>query len=124
VVEVIVFTHDRQRSTTMRGDYPDRREAAGEVRATTAQVLGLCTTCVHAGTCLFLRAARHPIVHCEEFDDGSGAVRRESAVPTFQPEPYSVAALREEGLCVTCADRNGCMLRHTGVPVHECEEYR
>ena len=90
------------------------------------EVVGLCATCDHAKTCLFLQAAHHPVWHCDEFDDGTTSTAkghgRELSTPS--PESYSATTLAEKGLCVTCETRNGCRLRRPGLATQDCNEYR
>ena len=83
---------------------------------------GLCTTCNDAGTCMYLVRAEVPIWRCEEFDDGSRAVR-----PTLhlavevdeQPPTVAVA-----GICSNCDNLDGCTFDKAEGGVWHCEEYR
>lgn len=48
---------------------------------------GLCTTCIHVPTCIFVN--RLPVLQCEEFSSGNH-------VPAFKQAKKKRAVLREE----------------------------
>jgi len=62
----------RQSANGNEGKAPHGVSASSATRPASMQPQpqGICSTCVHAVRCLFVRAARQPILHCEEFDDG------------------------------------------------------
>jgi len=88
---------------------------------------GICISCNHRPTCLFRKAARHPIFFCEEFEDRviSGeplAVAQPiEAVPAEPTINYGEA--QELGLCANCTTKTNCMNRQPGVAVWHCEDY-
>ncbi|MBN2082878.1 hypothetical protein JW859_11835 [bacterium] len=89
--------------------------------------LGICTTCVHQGTCLFLAAARKPVWFCDEFDDVRGEQHAEEPRPVKAPAPVDQLSFSEAqhiGLCTNCESRKECMHRQPGQAVWECEDYR
>jgi len=87
--------------------------------------LGICSTCDHAPSCLFLRASRKPVWFCDEFSDAqagsAGASRPVISLTTVKELNYSEAL--ELGLCANCEARKACMHRRPGEPVLECEDY-
>ncbi len=91
---------------------------------------GLCTTCVHVGTCTFLRRDTPPVLFCEEFDGQqehhSGATAEVMAQSTtvhtqarFQCERSS----KFKGLCATCEKRERCTFPRAEGGVWHCEEF-
>lgn len=94
-----------------------------DANAPRCQELGICATCNHQATCLFLRAARHPIAFCEEFD-ASGAASPRPAVKTAARPDFNFGEGQELGLCADCAEKTGCMHRKPGAAVWNCEDYR
>ena len=89
------------------------------------QEMGICLSCVHRATCLFLASARRPIYFCEEFDDRNG--NSESAAPaqvaTANREEINYGEAQEQGLCANCVSKADCMNRRPGVAVWHCEDY-
>ena len=91
----------------------------------TAKAAGICATCNHAGTCLFLRAARRPVWHCDEFDGAQASAPAAAAPPPgLASASHSPAELAELGLCADCESRQGCAHRRAGTPVYTCDDYR
>jgi hypothetical protein len=88
-----------------------------------AKELGICQTCNHQPRCLFARAARRPIMFCDEFDNTDAT---QSAPAASQPRPsgHTTGQGPEPGLCVNCDTRLDCNHREPGTTVHECEEHR
>jgi hypothetical protein len=104
---------------------PEHAGTPGEAGQTKeyARELGICLTCSHQPRCLFVRAARRPIMYCDEFDNQSAS----PALPdNGQPLPasHTLGQGPEPGLCVNCEERLGCNHRDPETTVHECEEYR
>lgn len=102
-------------------------KVAEQVSVSTAvHPAGICSTCRHQSRCLFFKAARQEIHHCEEFDDahqpGDGpnvavkeTVSRPGGVNTEQGQAV--------GLCTNCDTRLTCMHRKPGETVLKCEDY-
>jgi len=88
---------------------------------TRLQRTGLCHTCKHAPTCLYLDRATKTVSHCEEFDDGSNdsTSQTEGALASFSP-PDSPPA---RGLCGNCDHQARCLLPRAVGGVWFCEEY-
>ena len=88
-----------------------------------AKELGICQTCNHLPRCLFVKAARRPIMFCDEFDNKDAT---HSVSATGQPHPSggSTGQGPEPGLCVNCDTRLDCSFREPSTTVQECEEYR
>lgn len=84
---------------------------------------GLCITCRHEPRCLFVKAARLPIQHCEEFDDGGSAAK--SGLTSAAPATPAVTFGQGQtvGICTNCDTRLTCMHREPGANVQECEDY-
>ena len=82
----------------------------------------LCTTCMHARTCMHRRMTNRPIWYCEQFE--------------LPPSPRSETVLNEvpatpvdnpgglQGLCANCALRETCTFPKPAGGVWHCEEYR
>lgn len=87
------------------------------------QELGICQSCNHRATCLFLASARRPIYFCEEFDDRNGESDAVAPVTTTIREEINYGEAQEQGLCANCATKADCMNRQPGVAVWHCEDY-
>jgi hypothetical protein len=88
---------------------------------------GLCSTCLNASGCLFLRDPKKPIVCCEEFL-GSQPAPRSSASKPKPPAPRSPGARGSGstnliGLCRNCESRRTCAFPRPEGGVWHCEEY-
>jgi len=82
----------------------------------------LCTTCMHARTCMNRRMTSRPIWYCEQFE--------------LPPSPKAETVLNEvpaapvdnpgglQGLCANCALRETCTFPKPAGGVWHCEEYR
>ena len=103
----------------------DSRTLEIATNASRCQELGICQSCNHRATCLFLASARRPIFFCEEFDDrdseSSAPVTAPSATPLREEINYGEA--QEQGLCANCATKADCMNRQPGAAVWHCEDY-
>jgi len=89
--------------------------------------LGICSTCVHRDTCLFLAAARKPVWFCDEFDDIRTDADAEAPREVKAPAPVDQLSFNEAqhiGLCTNCEARKDCMHRQPAQAVWECEDYR
>lgn len=82
---------------------------------------GLCTSCMHAQTCMYLKKQELPVFHCEEFEIApvSGHKYREA---TLQSTP-SERQTRYRGLCSNCENRETCIYADTEGGVWHCEMY-
>lgn len=89
---------------------------------------GLCGSCMHAATCVFIGNVKRPVYYCEEFrverPPAAGAVRENF----FQNEKVAYEKQEDDlnqGLCCDCENRNVCGLsvKPEG-GVWYCEEYR
>lgn len=89
------------------------------------QELGVCQSCVHRATCLFLASARRPIFFCEEFDDRNGCSEATAftQASTANRERINYGEAQEQGLCANCISKTDCMNRQPGVAVWHCEDY-
>lgn len=89
---------------------------------------GVCVTCSHAPTCVFLKSSHRPTWYCEEFDEVAAAPVSlgEAAVPQLKASTNGngngngVSA----GLCYNCEIRTTCNYRKPGQAVFNCEEYQ
>lgn len=93
--------------------------------STPVRELGICETCNHNATCLFLKASRHPVWYCDEFDATNTSVKSDKPAAVSMPKPadhYFGEAIHV-GLCANCDSRTGCSYRKPGVTVVECENY-
>ena len=86
--------------------------------------LGICTTCNHMPTCLFLKVARNPVWFCDEFtSDSAASSAKIAALPELEVKARSNEKL-DWGLCSNCAELEKCAYRALGKAVLHCEEYR
>jgi hypothetical protein len=81
---------------------------------------GLCTTCNHTGTCMYLLRRNPPVWRCEEFDDKSPA----RVTLTLTKGTLERGATHIAGLCANCDELPTCALPRAGTGVWHCEEYR
>ena len=87
---------------------------------------GICSTCVHQGTCLFAKASLQPVWFCDEFTDRNGEdpATHSCPAPVIEPAPVEhYGEAQSTGICVNCESRSECMHRRPGEPVWECEDY-
>jgi hypothetical protein len=91
---------------------------------------GICVTCSHAPTCVFLKASSRPTWFCEEFDEFAAAPAGTSTVSATFTNVHPNGNGNgngnggSAGLCSNCDVRANCMHRAPGAPVFECEEYQ
>ncbi len=89
---------------------------------------GICSSCVNAPNCMYVRARRGPIYQCEEFSAYTPVetrVRRRSrtvAGPGHTGNPTARRS-RLQGLCASCDYAEACTLSHSVGGVWHCEEY-
>ena len=83
---------------------------------------GLCTTCLHAGSCTFSRDPAIRIAECQEFDGGTG--KAVEPVPQGGRTPSSSTRNPATGLCATCEAFATCTLPRHVAGVWRCEEFR
>lgn len=91
---------------------------------------GLCMTCVHSSTCSFQRSEDHPVMSCEEFDDGGGrptGIARADDHPVPNAQSRVTDATHEPpvytGLCATCDNRETCTFPKPEGGIWHCEEF-
>jgi len=113
------------KKTTARKQAQAKPEAAKVMVVTPRPTAaGICSTCRHEPRCLFARAARQPIQHCEEFDDGGSKAKAAPATkPVAKSGGIKYGQGQAEGICVNCDTRLTCMHREPGKTVLECEDY-
>ncbi|MBI4870098.1 MAG: hypothetical protein HY814_00855 [Candidatus Riflebacteria bacterium] len=115
----------RQPRAESSGRRPQRTNKSTERLACETDVTGgLCVTCDHAETCLYLRHRTAPVVFCEEFVARPG----ESRVVPAAGKDEAAAALPAEsrtyrGLCATCLARGRCSFARPEEGVWHCEEF-
>lgn len=85
--------------------------------------LGICSTCNHRASCLFLRSARHPIAFCEEFDGTANDAVQKPAIKPKALAKVNFGQAQEEGVCVTCTNRTSCVYRQPGLAIWDCEDF-
>jgi hypothetical protein len=93
-----------------------------------ARQAGLCSACVHAPTCAYLKAHKDGAIFCEMYEaenpDGiegnsdGPAVSFRSADNKVDPDKVY------QGLCVNCCHRTTCALATSHGGVWHCEEYQ
>ena len=92
---------------------------------------GVCVTCSHAPTCVFLKASHRPTWFCEEFDEVAAAPAAYSAAEAAVPQlklstngnGNGNGNGASAGLCYNCETRTTCNYRKPGQAVFNCEEY-
>jgi len=89
---------------------------------------GLCATCKNASTCMYLRGASKPILHCEEFEPfpprpGTNPAEAKMSKLTSKPENTPQAKPKHLGLCANCKHRETCKFPKPTGGVWHCEEY-
>jgi hypothetical protein len=81
----------------------------------------ICTTCIHAKTCIYYARSRYPVMFCEEFSSGSAALKTAVEV---RGKDSSVSKTNARGLCANCELRDTCTFPDKETGVWYCEEYR
>ena len=86
--------------TPAREVQPARVINSGEFSA--IKQAGICSTCIHQGTCLFARASHTPVWYCDEFTDrnGEAPAAHHCPAPVIEPAP----AAQERTATITVAD--------------------
>jgi hypothetical protein len=88
---------------------------------------GLCSTCVNAATCMYLKSRRHPVHQCEQFDDYVAPISMRKANPTISDAGNNPTLARQpngrQGLCSTCDSWETCVFCHSEGGVWHCDEY-
>ena len=79
----------------------------GGVSTDKRQPQGLCTSCMHAQTCMYLKKQELPVFHCEEFEIApvSGQQYKEAPLRSTPSERQT----RYRGLCLNCENRETCI---------------
>lgn len=90
---------------------------------------GLCSTCMNASDCTYLRSSRRPVVQCEEFRAYTPAEveRRKVDRPVAAEDPPAATSENLErrlGLCRSCDNRETCDFSSAEGGVWHCDEYR
>ncbi len=84
----------------------------------------LCSTCRHAGDCIYLVERSRPIHQCEMFDVESGPLRAHPATDSAgQVRQGGASKEKFLGLCSNCDLRMTCKLPRPEGGVWHCEEY-
>jgi hypothetical protein len=99
------------------------------VENSTGENSGLCSTCVHAATCMYVGDAEHPVMNCEEFSHVGPSVTRPprtaaADAPAGEHLDEEFERFLTEGLCATCASRDTCTLPRPPAGVWRCDAYR
>jgi hypothetical protein len=92
---------------------------------------GICSSCVNAPSCMYVRARRGPIYQCEDHSSYipvEPRVRRRSRTVTGSGNPDNAGnptarRSRLRGLCASCGYAETCSLSHSEGGVWHCEEY-
>ena len=79
------------------------------------ELKGLCMSCNHAKTCVFLAQSTDPIWRCGEFDP-SGTMRAPTSPVDLTNQPL--------GLCVNCERLPTCSLPKAEGGVWSCDEFK
>jgi len=95
-----------------------------------ASVKDLCSTCVHADTCVRRAGQDGPVWYCEEFDDYQPPISGNVRGATDQSGPASKKPGSDEsgcdqslGLCCNCKNRDTCTYPRPNGGVWHCEDY-
>jgi hypothetical protein len=88
---------------------------------------GLCSTCINAASCMYLKSRRHPVHQCEQFDDYVPTLSVRRANPRIaNPRADPVVARQPNGrlgLCGTCEAYEACIYCQPDGGVWHCDEY-
>ena len=88
---------------------------------------GICSTCNHMSTCIYLKKAEQPIYFCEEFDDyiSSEITNLFQSIPS-QTEFNKNREYSSEikGLCINCDNNQACYFQIRTANISYCEEYQ
>ncbi len=88
---------------------------------------GLCSTCVNAATCMYVRSRRQAVHQCEQFDAYTPPISVRKANPTIgDPNNTPAAPLQlngRQGLCSTCDSWETCVFCQSEGGVWHCDEY-
>lgn len=81
----------------------------------------ICTSCKNVETCIFLKDAKSPILHCEEFELAPTQINQEQNNRAETKEELS--STEYTGLCINCDNREECNVRCKTSVIWHCEEY-
>jgi hypothetical protein len=86
---------------------------------------GLCSTCIHAETCVRFKHMQEPVWYCEEFDDNIPSQPAENQTKTkdFDISQATENAPLYMGLCANCRNRDTCTFPKPEGGIWHCEEY-
>ncbi len=113
-IKTLIETETRTHKAELARPQPRQAERQHE------ELAGLCTTCVEAPHCEWLRDRGPAMVTCEEFRAVRGPRLTLAAAADSTASPQVETAL---GLCATCARVESCVLRRAEGGVWFCEEY-
>ena len=94
-----------------------------------AKSSGICTTCRHAATCVYLAGAKRPVLQCEEFEPCEESPPGKAPKSPAPKRPSSAsraggrASVELMGLCVDCENRHTCTFPKPEGGVWHCQEY-
>jgi hypothetical protein len=91
--------------------------------STPVREVGICATCNHSATCLFLQATRRAVWFCDEFDATGSAAPQLADAPLPKPSERYFGEAIAVGLCVSCDARQDCGYRKPGVTIAHCENF-
>lgn len=91
------------------------------------EYLTLCSSCRHAGNCIFQKDLQRPALYCEEFEIDTGrpvkSARQEKVSPAVSIDADGDSG-KFIGLCSNCDNRRTCTFPIPEGGIWHCEEYR
>lgn len=102
--------------TAMKGNVLEKNEAKEVISRE-----GLCMTCKHSSSCMYLNGSADSILNCEEFENEE---KIESKSALVQEKREDASSKVFAGLCANCENRNTCTFERNESGVWHCEEYK
>lgn len=102
--------------TTMKGNVLEKNEVKEVISRD-----GLCMTCKHSSSCMYLKGAVDSILNCEEFENEEKPIAK---ITHIQEKREDSSSKVFAGLCANCENRNTCTFERSESGVWHCEEYK
>ena len=83
---------------------------------------GLCSSCIHASYCMYLKKTDLPVWQCEEFEE-TGEFQKASSNTVSAPKRSFPGYDNLKGLCMDCKNRKTCMHEKPEEGIWRCEDY-
>jgi hypothetical protein len=92
------------------------------------EVQSICSTCIHADSCVYRGDGERTVVSCDEFET-AGKTAAETARDRMDLLAKNKRPAKEgprifKGLCANCDHRQHCQYADTETGIWYCEEYK